>query len=276
MQLDSRYQRILESSRPFLVAHKSSLPHLNLAPLGKAIEPECIFDPVTLRSREIIDGLHALDSATFGPEDMLMPRWVLFDCGEMPGIVFGFLHRLGDLPEAGRRLYTSNWNGWVPISMWVAIPCVEPGAWFGHNLSSVNVVQRGSDEGKLSGLAMLTKVMGISAARVQKQQGITQWDSRSVPIHARIGDMLLLSAWTPAHTYPASLCYCIHIQPERLADCLREGAGAAPVQFNRKIDPNDEHAIQSLHAEIEAGAKIYLTGAERDAQGDVQRILLRE
>ena len=30
----------------------------------------------------------------------------------------------------------------LPLSMWVAIRCAEDGAWFGHNLSSANLVAR--------------------------------------------------------------------------------------------------------------------------------------
>lgn len=273
MQPAPRYTSILQTARPFLVAQKASLPYLNLAPMGIPIAPDCIFDPTELRSRSLIDGLHALDGATFGPADMLMPRWVLFDCGEMPGIIFGFLRPLSELPKTALRVYGKNLDGLVPISMWVGIPCIEPGTWFGHNLSSINVAL---SQEKIPGLAMLTKVMAIAVARAKKQQGATQWNSLSITTHAAIGEMLLLSAYTPAHTYPETLCYSIDIHNDTLFNCLKAGAEKAEKQYNRKIDPNDENAIQQLQIEIENGARIYLTGAERSEDGEIKSALLHQ
>src|SRR5204863_4230812 len=109
--LADRYAAIVRSCSPFLVTYPGNLDSLDLAPFGLKIPDEHVYDPTRLRSRHVIDGLHHLDAFSFGGQEMLMPRWVLFDCGEFPGIVFGFgkvAHQLGphlrkayrvDLPE---------------------------------------------------------------------------------------------------------------------------------------------------------------------------------
>jgi hypothetical protein len=272
-ELDPRYRRILEECRPFLVAHRGSLPYLDLAPLGAAIEPDLLLDPTSLRSRAFIDGLHALDGASFGPLEMRMPRWVLFDCGELPGVVVGFARRAGDLPRRARDLYEAPPEALVPLSMWVAIACAEPGAWLGHNLSSINLVL--GDEG-MPGLATLTKALGIRVTRAKAQLGATQWTSPSLGIHLTFGEMRLLSAWTPAHTHEGSLSYRIDIDNERIAASLKAGFQRPVALADRLIDPRDHAALLALQGEIEAGAEYAIIDVDADVDAEAGRVHLRK
>ena len=125
--LNHRYQHILGDCEAYLVTHPGNLSALDLAPFGFAISPERLYDPTTLRSREVIDCLHHLDAFSFGGQGMLMPRWVLFDCGEFPGIVYGFGKKAKDLDEEVRVAYRvadpSHDQTFVPLSMWVALRC---------------------------------------------------------------------------------------------------------------------------------------------------------
>src|SRR5690349_18219483 len=107
--LDPRYRAILDTMEPYLVSHPGNWSALDLAPFGVEIAEERRYAPTSLRSRDVVDGLHRLDEATFGDQQMRMPRWVLFDCGAFPGIVFGF----------GRRSRED--GAFVPLSMWVAV-----------------------------------------------------------------------------------------------------------------------------------------------------------
>jgi hypothetical protein len=273
LPLDARYQRILQSCVPFVISYPANYPSLDLAPYGVTIDEAHRFTATSLKSRDVVDGLHHLDAVTFGDQDMLMPRWVLFDCGEFPGIVFGFGRRSADLPDHARAHYRvlERDDAFVPLSMWVAIPCAEPRAWFGHNLSSANLLLQNEDA--LPGLATLTKVLGVKLTRAAKQYGATQWSSHSIGLHLRLGPMELLSAYTPAHTHEETFAYLIHTDDARLTSSLREGWTAPESEGARTLDADDHDGIRALHDEIEAGARWRLIRAER-RDGNPQRMHL--
>jgi hypothetical protein len=270
--LRPRYRRILEECRPFLVTYRGNLPHLDRSPFGLAISPELCFDPTERRSASFIDSLHVLDGVAFGGKGMLMPRWVLFDCGELPGIVFGFARRAGDLPRRAQEIYAAPPDAMVALSMWIAIPTAEPGTWVGHNLASANEVLEGD---ALPGLATLTKALGIRVARAKKQVGVTQWASPSVGIHLTFGDLRLLSAWTPAHSIAESFCYCMDVSEGRLLSSFMEGYDPPIAQFDREIDPGDAAALVALQDEIEAGAEYSIVGLAPRSSPAPSRAYLR-
>jgi hypothetical protein len=262
--LDPRAQKILETCEPYVITYPGNLSALDLAPFGWQIKPENQFDPTTLRSRGAIDALHRLDSFTFGDQDMLMPRWVLFDCGEFPGIVFGVGRKAKDIEAGIRKAYQVEGaqfdEEFVPLSMWVAIPCAESGAWFGHNLSSSNVVATSET---LPGLATFTKAYGVKLTKATKQYGATQWDSTSLNIHMSLGRMHLLCAYTPAHTHPETFAYRIDVDDDSLTAPLRPGFKMAVEGGSRCIDNTDPEAVKTLHNEIEAGEKLSVYRVER-------------
>jgi hypothetical protein len=269
------FRNILQSCEPFLVSWPGNWPALDLAPFGVPIREEHRFTATSLASRDVVDGLHYLDAITFGDQDMLMPRWVLFDCGEFPGIVFGFGRRAASLPPYVREVYrvADRDEAFVPLSMWVAIRCAEDAAWFGHNLSSANLILTGADA--LPGLAVLTKVMGVRVTRARRQYGATQWTSSSIGLHLRLGDMRLLSAFTPAHTHPETFAYCIDVEERRLASSLMSGWQPPAMQGERIVAGDDADAIRSLHDEIERGARWTLVRAARASrQDEAQRLHL--
>jgi len=265
--LDPRFQAVVETTESFLVSYPGNWGALDLAPFGLAIPEERRYTATSLRSREVVDGLHHLDAVTFGDQEMLMPRWVLFDCGEFPGIVYGFGRRAVDLPEKVRAHYhvLDRDDVFVPLSMWVAIRCAEPGAWFGHNLSSANLLLTGKD--RLAGLGTVTKAFGVKLARAEKQYGATQWDSDSIGLHLRLGEMHLLSAFTPAHTHPETLSYRIDVEEERILACLSTGWRRPAIEADRVLDSGDSAGIQALHDEIENGARWRMVSAERGDAG---------
>lgn len=273
-ELAPKYQRILGSCEPYLVTYPGNHGALDLRPFGHSISPERIYDPTTMRSREVIDGLHHLDAFSFGGQEMLMPRWVLFDCGEFPGIVFGFGRRASDLGDELRRAYDvigpATNDVFVPLSMWVAIRCAEDGAWFGHNLSSSNYVAQTEP---LSGLGTITKSFGIALTQAAKQYGATQWSSTSINLHLALGEMTLLNAYTPAHTHVETFTYRINTSYERISAPLRPGWRRPADGGDRHIDSDDPGAIRGLQDEIEKGAVLRLHRVER-RHGGAQRLWL--
>ena len=264
--LAPRYRTILATTESFLVTHSANWSALDLAPLGISIPEERRYTATSLRSRELVDGLHHLDAAAFGDQQMLMPRWVLFDCGALPGIVYGFGRRAADLPVAVRAHYQvlDRDDVFVPLSMWVAIRAAEEGAWFGHNLSSANPLL---DPDGLPGLGTLTKALGLRLARARVQYGATQWRSPSLGLHLRFGDLVLLSAFTPAHTHAETLCYRLDVDEARLESCLTAGWRRPQIEGDRILDATDSAGIRALHDEIEAGARVRLVRAERTEEG---------
>jgi hypothetical protein len=275
LSVTTAVRNILDTCEPFLVSWPGNWPALDLEPLGVRIAEERRFTATSLKSRDVVDGLHYLDAITFGDQDMLMPRWVLFDCGEFPGIVFGFGRRASALPAYAREVYRvqDRDDAFVPLSMWVAIRCAEDASWFGHNLSSANLILTGADA--LPGLAVVTKAMGVRVTRARKQYGATQWTSSSIGLHLRLGDMALLSAFTPAHTHPETFAYRIDVDERRLVQSLLESWQPPAAQGERVIAGDDADAIRALHDEIEAGARWTLVRAERARSPDeAQRLHL--
>lgn len=261
--LSDRYAAILRSCSPFLVTYPGNLRSLDLEPFGLKIPDEHVYDPTRLHSRHVIDGLHHLDAFSFGGQEMLMPRWVLFDCGEFPGIVFGFgkpAHQLGpDLRKAYRVDLPEFDDVFVPLSMWVAIRCAEDDAWFGHNLSSCNYV---TSTEALHGMGTITKIYAVRVARIKKQYGATQWTSNSLNLHLSLGDMLLLNAFTPAHTHPETFTYRIDVDWKRLTAPIRPGWQRVKDGGDRFVTADDPASIRQLHDEIEAGGKFRLVRVE--------------
>lgn len=274
LPLQPRYRTILERCQPFVISYPGNWPALDLSPFGLTIAEEHRFTATRLSSRDAVDGLHRLDALTFGDQDMLMPRWVMFDCGEFPGIVVGFGMRAADLPEYVRRAYavTDRDDAFVPLSMWIAIRCAQEGAWFGHNLSSANVLLRGDD--RLSGLALLSKILGVRIARATRQYGATQWASPSIGLHLRLGPMEILSAYTPAHTHPETFSYGIDVEEEQLVASLRDDwEKPRAVPGERALRSSDAAGIRKLHDDLEKGGRWVMRRAAREGDHNLVHLV---
>jgi hypothetical protein len=255
----------LKSLEPFLVAapwHRGLLHH---APLGVTIPPENVIDPTRLEAATFLRRLSVLDRLTFGPEGMPMPAWIFYHAAEVPGAIMGFAHRIETLAEPiARRLELGRDDrGLVPLSMYIAIPTRAPGAWIGHNLASLN---RLLPELNLRGLASITKAVALKAFRCRVQVGAVQWDSPALHVHTRFGALELLSAWTPAHSEPATLSYRWTVTEE----ALRSGMGDPGVALPRppadfEIAVGDADGARALQARIESGERFVIPGPPRRA-----------
>lgn len=273
-----RYQDILGRLKPYLVSGPGNLKALNLKPFGVELEKRHIFDPTQARSLNVIRGLFALDAFTFGDQAMQMPRWVFFDCGMFPGIVFGFGQPAGELAPHLKAAFNitpqTPSESFVPLSMWIAIRCAEDGAWFGHNLASANIIAGGAKGNVMPGLATLTKLFGVHLTGATRQYGATQWSTASLNIHLAVGDLRLQGGFTPAHTHPQTLVYCVNVDEARLVAPLQTGWKRETSGGDRFVDADDVDAQKRLHMEIEAGLRPTLVRVERRV-GQANRLWLK-
>jgi len=270
IQLRTRNDTILQRAEPFLVATPTNVEHLDRAPFGLTIPGGNIVDPTRLDAKPFLDRLTALDGLTFGPEGMPMPRWIFYSGAEIPGAIFGFGFRAEHLPpDARERMAPDDEPGaLVPMSMYIAVPALPPHRWFGHNLASISPV---FPDLNLHGLASITKAVALKTFRCHQQLGATQWDSPALHIHARFGMLELLTAWTPAHSYPTTLTYRVDINDQVLHAALGDPGVELPRRATDfEIEIEDETGQRELQRRIEAGERFVITDRPRlDPGGSV-------
>jgi hypothetical protein len=197
---------------------------------------------------------------TFGLAGMEMPRWVFYDCSEIPGGICGFTMPLSALP--GSIFRGSPFEGGPPqnmaVSMAIAIPLLDEGSWLKHTLCSLNEVCQAAAP---AGLRTLTFAMALRLFRVETLYSTCQWRSSELRVHTKFGDLELLTAYTPAHTEPRTLTYRFRVTPERLAHALAgKDAYNEPVPGAFYLDADDVPSMLRLQREIEAGRRVFVGG----------------
>jgi len=246
---------------PFIIATPGALRQLDATPFGLATRWH--IDPLVAANGPFFRLLQRLDQLTFGPEGMPMDRWVFYECAELPGAIYGFALPAGDLTEGERAamLVPHDYAGPVPFAMYIAIPmrtATPSRTFFGHNLASLN---RAFPDRHLAHLGSITKALALKSFRAERFFGATQWSSAALFIHTKFGSLDLETAWTPAHSIPQTLTYAFDVTD----DALRAAAGDPSVTLlrpppDRFVAADDEAAMQSLQAAIEAGDRFVLTG----------------
>jgi hypothetical protein len=264
--------RLLCDLEPFVVAAPEHLASFDLAPFGLAIAPDARIDPLLVASAPFLELLVRLDAVTFGPEGMPMPRWLFLDGAGLPGAVVGLARRASAVEDEARVLLRvpDAHTGLVPHAMYIAVPAAEASTWVGHNLASVAEHLPGRN---LAGLGRLTKALALRVLRASAQVGATQWASRALHVHARLGPLELLTAWTPAHGGPATLTYRASIDDAS----LRRLAGEASIAIadpapDRWIDSADPAAMQELQDRLEAGDRFCIAGRPEPIAPGRQRV----
>jgi len=195
---------------------------------------------------------------------MSMPRWVFYDCAEMVGGLIGFGRQAAALPDWARAALgvDRGYAGLVPVSLFVLVPMLVPGAFLGYTLCSANQVAPGVAP---AGLRLLTAALGLRVFPVRTLYATTQWRSPTLAIHARFAPLELLTAYTPAHTLCATLTFRFEASDDRIAAALagesRTPASAATASPTlRLLDADDEAQMREVQAEIEAGARFSIVG----------------
>ncbi|HAN30999.1 MAG TPA: hypothetical protein DCQ06_05325 [Myxococcales bacterium] len=263
---------LLRDLVPYVVATPSNLPALDLTPFGVPAAQH--IDPTKMASADFLDILHRLDGLTFGPEGMPMPKWVFFDCAEVPGAIYGLARPASTLWPAARELFAvpASYDGLVPLSMYIAIPMQRFGAWFGHNLASAAPALRdaGLEDVDLRGLGSVTKALGLKCFGVRDFYGATQWTSKALFIHVKFGPLNLSTAWTPAHSELETLTYGFEVTDGK----LRASVGDRRVIIDRPqptlwLDAHDPQQMQDLQARIEAGQAFCIPSAPKHEGGRI-------
>lgn len=260
-QLTTRNDEVIARLQPYLVATRFNLPHLHRHPLGLEIPSENIIDPLRLESEQFLLLLQRLDALTFGPEGMPMPRWVFYDCSELPGAIFGFGLPASALSARARELFEvpDGYTGLVPYSMYIAIPMFQRGSWFGHNLCSVAPTL--PEEG-LRGLGSITKALAMVVFGVRDFYGATQWDSEALFIHCKFGPLDLHTAYTPAHSEVETLTYHYEVTELGVKSALGvPGATIERPEPTEWVTHADVERMLSLQDELEAGARYVIPHA---------------
>jgi hypothetical protein len=232
-------------------------------------------DPLRVDACPFLDMLQRLDAVVRGPKGMALPRWAFFDCAEVPGLIAGFACPADGLPARARDVMAvrPGWSGPVPVSLVAAIPMLEPGSWHVYGLSCLD--EPGPGSGSL-GLGASTLELALRASRATRAYAATQWRDRELEVIARFAPLELLTAWTPAHSDPATLTCRFEISAARLeAARLGAGEGSARDDSGRWIDADDPSAQRDLQAMLEDGRRFHIVGPPRP-EGGRRRVPVRE
>jgi hypothetical protein len=270
------YARILDTCEPYLIATRLIADRLCATPLGVEVPAENRFDPQVVKSAAFLSVLRRCDAVTFGPYGMQMPQWVFYDCAVMPGAVFGLGTRASRLEPWAREALgvEAGYDGLVPLSAFIAIPMLEgaaerrpdepPPAWLLYTLHSMNAVSPGIGP---EGLLNLTLALGLRVFPIKTLYGVSQWRNPRLGVYADLGPLELLTAYTPAHSLPRTLCFRAKIEPVGL-ESLLIGPRMHPLSPppNTILDVDDVAALRRLQGELEEGVRYDLVGAP-DARG---------
>ncbi len=256
-KIDSRYRLIVDELTPYIFSNPLSFSHFQQDIWGLKIEKH--ISCLNSQEKNFFFNLQALDAFSFGPVGMPMERWVFFDCGEMPGGIFGFGIEAKKLPAEVLQhyKYIDSDDEFLPLSMYIAIPMVG-GAWFGHNLCSANSVLRGHYT-EYRGLALLTKALGTICFGITDHFGATQWKSGSLNIHLQLSEMELRSAFTPAHSFDETITYYSYYGEQKILQALSSKTTSCS-DYDFLVESSDRKKIIELQGEIERGAMYKICG----------------
>ena len=222
-----------------------------------------IVDP--LENLEFIKMQMKVDSVMFGK--LFTPKWAFYGCGILPGLITGFVMRRDKIPKEVQHIYEDEGHQeWVPLSIFIVIPCIGPDQWAAHNLCSLNKLF--PKEAKLKGLGFLSKAFGLWYADVNWLYGVTQWDSPALKLHANFGSFELVSAYNPLHNYANSLTYKCRIDTtlwKSFFDEKRKNESFHSYYQKTKIiiHPNDEEDLKSLQNRLDnKEGPFFLSGDE--------------
>lgn len=218
--------------------------------------PEYI-NPLLMSEVEFGNQILELESRAFGPSNMVMPRWVFYDCAVTPGFVAGFAIRRSAIPADLVKKFTFlTDHEWVPLSLFIIIPTMSrDGEWVAHNLCSVNSLLPKED--RFYGLGFLSKAFGLWYANVNTCCGFTQWGNPAIRLHSYYGPFEILTAYTPLHSYAKTLTYRVKLESQHWGNFFTK----SPLSdFDQRyadsgitVDPKDENSLKDLQKRLETG-----------------------
>lgn len=204
-------------------------------------------DPFQNKYYNFTEAMLMIDRYGFSEKDMVMARWVFYDCAMIPGIAVGYGVKNEDAPQAVKDFYKMDLELY-PLSMFILIPTLEAGTFFAHNLCSINQAL----PGLYKGLAQYSKALGLSLMKAKYLMGPTQWNSDSLYVHMKFGEMEILSAATKLHGTPYTLTYKVKIAKDPFDFRTLDGKGA-----NVKVGIEDLASQEEIHESILSGKERY-------------------
>ena len=225
--------------------------------------------PEKMAEGEFTDQILNVENKVFG-EKLAMARWVFYDCAIMPGITSGFaIHRDAASESVKSIARPSDKSEWIPLSLFITIPTIRGGEWVAHNLSSINSTLPEAD--RFYGLGFLTKAFGLWYANIETCCGMTQWRSPALKLHSHYGDIEILTAWTPSHTYAQTLTYRLKVNISEWERFFTEHQ--APRFYEQYkpseivVDRSSDSSLQELQGRVERGeGPFFLDTAEIDTR----------
>lgn len=204
-----------------MLGHAGNRAALELSPLGVRAE----FWAAESHA-ELVSQYHTANAAKFGGA-LALPGWVLVDLYLMPGAI-------ALLVDADDTL----------VAAWCGVPTVAPGVVMGVSLLSMR-------EG--IGAAYAAKRLGLASLRARAQRGITQWDSRSLRTHTRLGPLRIVGPAPALHGESArSFVYEVEL-------------GAVSPPASHTIHPSEGPSVAALAT----GVPTYIVAPGLDAAGRV-------
>lgn len=261
-----RYQNILSKVKPYILGNPKVIHNYELNVFNKVINPNEIMDCLDTKNLDFFDLIHKLDAITFGDQGMGMDKWVFFDCAAMPSGIIGFALKREDTPEILVKAFEldEDYDGIVPISMYMAIPTSDRGRWFGHNLSSLKRFLGN----EYKGLGLLTKAFACKVFGIDYCYGATQWGSPALEIHTQLSPMKLRASHLSAHTHKNSLCYLSVYNEENLEIAL-SGEKRVVENYDFLLNADDLNKQIKLQSDIEKGAEFHIVGRPVHAEKEI-------
>lgn len=240
----------------FLASNESLRPHLNEMPYGHKLTWLDFTDigDKGWSTGEFLNFFNVINGIAFGDRGIPMPQWVMIDLILMPSAAV-----IASLPQDAFAVMVENstfsfdsdvkahlrnvlakarqdgYRGPMPVGGYCAAPSAAPGTWVGWSLWSLmpNV-----------GLGRAVKALALSAYRVRKLDGVTQYDNSALKVHTRFGTLQVLIATVPFHTSAGSFVY--------QSDFTRPVQEAVP-EPSFLLSPTDYDRQLAMQKAIEAG-----------------------
>jgi hypothetical protein len=224
------------------------------------IADEDWIDPTRVASAPFMDAIQQLDARLYGERGLTAPRWALYDCAGLPGVILGFGRRASQMADADRARLSvpDGYEGLVPLSMSIATPMLGDHRWLLTTLGAVS-------DGAATAQELADETFRFAADTLPARDVIAtvQWDSPELAVFARHAPLHVLAAWLPAHDLPATAVV-------RFGVPRSEG----PLPPEVVLDPTDVQVLRDLQRDIEAGAAITIKGSVT-YQGGAPRVPLR-
>lgn len=207
-----------------------------------------LLDPLREDAAAFVAVLHRFDGLVYQPRGLVLPRWGLFDCAMVPGLVCGLARRAAELGPNVRQTLQLDGEDWVPISSYIALPMLD-GAWLGHSLACLSELIPGETDRRRQTLELALELLRPAAL-----VGTSQWNSTKLPILTSFAPLEVLSAWIEAHDQPGTLVY-------------RFSPGQRVVAGTEFVDLGDVDALIALQDRIEGGESIVIAAPPMEAEG---------